>query len=136
MAAILLCECGKDNIVPNVRFDVTINLSDPKYANKDVLNFVDVEDFFSKIKIRVGYSGVIVYKSDTFRAFETYCPNDQDNSCYVSIKQNETTKAVCNCCKTEYLTLTGTVVSGKSKYGLKEYKTEYDIARNLLKIWN
>ena len=133
---LLLSGCGKDNIVPNIRFDITINLSDPKYANKNVLNLVDVEDFFSKTTMRVGYLGVIVYKSDNYRAFEKYCPNDQNNSCYVSIKENETTKAVCNCCKTEYLLLSGTVVYGESKYGLKEYKTEYVVARNLLRIWN
>ena len=136
IAAMLLCKCGKDNIVPNIRFDVTINLSDPKYANKDVINLVDVEDYFSKITMRIGYSGVIVYKSDNYRAFEKYCPNDQKDDCKISIKENETTKAVCNCCKTEYLLLTGTVVSGESKYGLKEYKTDYLYERNLLRIWN
>jgi nitrite reductase/ring-hydroxylating ferredoxin subunit len=133
---ILLCGCKKENIVPNIRFEITINLSDPKYAKEEVLNLVDVEDYFSKIKMRVGYSGVIIYKNDHYRAFERYCPNDQKDECKVSIKENEKTKGVCNCCKTEYLLWTGDVVHGKSKYGLKEYKTEYIYERNLLRIWN
>jgi nitrite reductase/ring-hydroxylating ferredoxin subunit len=133
--AILLCGCKKDNIVPNIRFEVTINLSDPQYAKKDVLILLDVEDYVSKIRTRVGYSGVLVYRSDNYRAFERYCPHDKNDDCKVSLKENTTT-AVCNCCKTEYLLLTGAVVQGKSKYGLKEYKTEYIYDRNLLRIWN
>ena len=132
---LFLLGCEKDNVVPNIRFDVTINLSDPKYAGKDVLSLVDVEDWASKARMRVGYAGVIVYKSNIFRAFEIYCPHDQQNSCNVSIKENETTTAVCNCCNTEFLAVTGEVMRGPSKYALKEYKTQYSV-NNLLRIWN
>ena len=131
-----LLGCDKNNIVPNIRFDVTINLADDKYAGKDSFVLVDVEDYQTKIKMRVGYSGVIVYKSDTYRAFERYCPHDQQTNCIVSIKDEEkTTSAVCNCCKTEYLIVTGEVIMGPSNYGLKEYKTHYYL-NNLLRIWN
>ena len=136
LLSLLMYGCGKENIVPNIKFDVLINLSDPKYANKEVLNLNEVEDFNSGLKTRVGYSGVIVYRSVRYVALEKYCPHDQSNSCNVSIKSNETTKAVCNCCKTEFLLLTGEVVSGESKYGLKEYKTEHIAHLNLLRIWN
>ena len=131
-----LFSCEKNNVVPNIRFEVTINLSDPKYAGKEVFNLVDVEDWWSKAWVRVGYSGVIVCKSDFYRAYEKYCPHDQQITCTVSYNEKENTVAICNCCKTEFLLLTGEVIEGASNYGLKEYKTQYDIQRNLLRIWN
>lgn len=133
---ILLNGCEKESIVPNIQFDVLIDLSNPKYANKEVFNLNEVEDWSTGTMVRVGYSGVIVYKSANYKAFEKYCPHDKNNNCKVNIKPNETTKAVCNCCKTEFLLLTGEVVSGESKYGLKEYKTNYNATQNLLRIWN
>jgi len=136
LLAIFFYGCGKDNVVPNIQFEVIIDLKDPKYSNKDVFSLVDVEDLFTGAKIRAGYSGVIVCKSASFIAFEKYCPHDRSSSCNVSIKSDETTKALCNCCKTEYLLFTGEVVHGESKYGLKEYKTQHLINQNFLRIWN
>jgi len=136
LLTLLLYGCGKENIVPNIKFDVLINLSDPEYANKEVLDLGDVKDLNTGTRVGVGYSGVIVYRSARYVAFEKYCPHDQSNSCKATVKKNETTKAVCNCCKTEFLLLTGEVVLGESKYGLKEYKTELILPQNLLRIWN
>ena len=136
LAFFLQC-CGKDDTIPNVRFEVYINLSDPKYAGKEAFSIVDVEDWQTKTRVRAGYLGVIVYRSGYY-AFETYCPYDKQNSCFASIKNDETTKAVCNCCKTEYLltSSSGDVVTGPSKHGLKTYKTQYYANQNILRIWN
>ena len=123
VGVLFLQSCKKDEVVPNVRFEICINLLQPKYSGTAfALNSVE-EDYWGD-RMQVGYSGVIVYNvgGDRYNAFERYCPHDRTDKCKVSLKNDDS--AVCSCCKTEFLTMTGEVIknSGPSKYGLKQYK--------------
>ena len=126
VGVLILQSCGKkDDIVPNIRFEVSVNLLQSQYSgNVFSLNAL-VNDPITGQPMQAGLSGIIVYNvgADRYNAFERYCPHDKDNSCKVSLKQGDSERAVCSCCKSEYLSMTGEAIEGSpSKYGLKQYR--------------
>ena len=125
VGVVILQSCGKkDEVVPNVRFKVYIDLTQPQYSGNVFSVNTLVNDPISGVTMQAGISGIIVYNvgANRYNVFERYCPHDKDNKCKVSLAQDDSERSVCNCCKTEYLNMTGEVIEGASKYGLKQYR--------------
>ena len=125
VGVVILQSCGKkDEVVPNIRFEVYIDLTQPKYSGS-VFSLNTLVDDPNIGLMQAGISGIIVYNvgANRYNAFERYCPHDKDNKCKVSLAQDDSERSVCNCCKTEFLNMTGEVIEGASQYGLKQYRT-------------
>jgi nitrite reductase/ring-hydroxylating ferredoxin subunit len=127
------CNKGKEEIIPNVSFYVSVNLDDPLYSSKNT--FVIVNDVAGN---RAGINGVVVYRltNDTYYAFDLMCTNEKRPSCMVSIEDDITCK--CPCCNSQFLIATpyGDVISGDAPWPLKAYQTSITGGGTILNIWN
>jgi len=122
-----------EDIIPNVSFNVSIDLTDPQYSSQNT--FLFYKDLSGN---RAGINGIVVYRltSDTYYAFDLMCPNEKQNHCLVEIKDDVTCK--CPCCDTEFLISVpyGDVIEGPSPWPLKGYKTQVTNGGTVLNIWN
>ena len=132
---LLLANCNKDHeeVIPNVSFHVTIDLTDPKYSSRNT--FIVHKDVAGN---RAGINGVVVYRltSDTYYAFDLMCPNEKKVTCLVGLKDDVTCE--CPCCKSQFLIAVqyGDVIEGPSPWPLKSYKTRVTNGGTTLAIWN
>jgi hypothetical protein len=127
------CTKSKNDVVPNVYIDFTINLSDPEFFN---LNAIGNAVIVTSATNNWGYSaagynnnGVIVYRStmEDFYAYDGTCPHDfAVNGKSIKLKIDGIF-AVCPSCGTTYaLPGFGSPYSGVGKYPLKNYKTYFN----------
>jgi nitrite reductase/ring-hydroxylating ferredoxin subunit len=135
VAAVLLISCknSKNDVIPDVYVDFTINLNDPIFFSLNAgTNAVIVTSTTNNWGIKsagYNYNGIIVYRSaeDKFYAYDRTCPHDfaLDGT---NVRLNiDFINAVCPGCNTTYsLEAMGTPVSGPGRYPLKNYKTSFD----------
>jgi hypothetical protein len=136
------CENNKNDVIPDVYVDFTMNIS------RDVL-FRDLTSIGSSVivnyltnnwgYISAGYdsSGIIVYRSnlDEFNAYDRTCPYDY-------VVKNKTVRvnvdfmqAICPVCSTYYeLSSYGSPSAGPGRYPLKNYKTSF--FDPYVRVWN
>ena len=131
---LLFSTCGDhEEVIPKVRFSVSIDLTDPKYSSEST--FIVYRDAAGN---RAGINGVVVYRltNDTYYAFDLMCPNEKQNHCLVTIKDDVTCE--CPCCESQFLIAVpyGDVLSGPSPWPLQGYKTEVTGGGTILHIWN
>jgi len=132
---LLFTTCNKEHeeIIPNVSFFVSIDLTDPKYSAQNT--FIVFKDVSGN---RAGINGVVVYRltSNEYYAFDLMCPNEKSVTCLVGIKDDVTCE--CPCCKTQFLIAVpyGDVIEGPSPWPLKGYKTQVTGGGTMLNIWN
>jgi nitrite reductase/ring-hydroxylating ferredoxin subunit len=134
------CENNKNDVIPDVYVNFTINLNDPQ--------FVDLNGIGGAVTVNAstnnwGYTaagydgnGIIVYSGpDIFYAYDRTCPHDYAVN-GLSVKVNiDFTLAVCPKCSTRYaLSAGGTPASGIGRYPLKNYKTSFD--GKYITVWN
>ncbi len=127
------CNDGREEIIPNVSFYVSVNLDDPLYSSKNT--FIVVYGMYGN---RAGINGVVVYRyaNDTYYAFDLMCTNEKRPSCLVSIEDDITCK--CPCCNSQFLIATpyGDIISGDAPWPLKAYQTSISGGGTILNIWN
>lgn len=127
------CSKDKKNIIPNIRFNVIINLDDPRYSGKNLFELFYVDGYGI-----AGLKGVIVYRYDRDRylAFDMVCPNEGDALVKV-IRNKDSETYSCPTCKSKYhVNVEYGIVEGVSKYPLKMYNTSYNETTNYLSIYN
>ena len=140
----IVTSCSKKNdVIPDVTVDFTINLTDPQFT---VLNAFGFSVTVNAATNNWGHyaagfdgNGIIVTSGvEEFFAYDRTCPYDyavNKLSIRVNIDSADFTKGKCPECGTTYqLTSYGTPVSGVGKYQLKNYKTSFD-GRNV-RVWN
>jgi nitrite reductase/ring-hydroxylating ferredoxin subunit len=135
------CKKNKNDIIPDVTVDFTINLNDPEFFDLNAIgNSKIVTSATNNWGIySAGYddNGIIVYRSfeDEFNAYDRTCPHDFAVN-GLSIKVNvDFTIAICPRCSTNYaLSAFGTPISGPGKYPLKNYKTNFN--GQSVHVWN
>ena len=134
LSAILLIifGCKKDKQgqteIPYVIVDFTI---DPQFNNLN--NVGDVEVFTG------GYRGIIIYRKaiDEFIAFERTCTYDPQKSCSkLYIDPGTNILAIDTCCGSTFLLLDGIPTKGPASIPLKQYRTSFDAANSLLRVYN
>jgi len=127
------CKKNKNDVIPDVYVDFTINLSDPEFFE---LNAIGNTRIVTRYTNNWGYSaagygdnGIIVYRStlEDFYAYDCTCPYDfVINGTSVKLKIDGIF-AVCPVCGTTYaLPSFGTPYSGVGRYPLKNYKTNFN----------
>ncbi len=140
--AIILSSCtkNKNDVIPDVYVDFTLNLNDPEFVNLNAMGGSDTIDARTNNwgSAAAGYSGngIIIYRgADEFYAYDRTCPHDYAiNGLNIKVKI-DFTLAVCPKCGTTYaLAAFGTPASGIGRYPLKNYRTSFD--GMYVRVWN
>ncbi len=131
--------CGKGNNpdesspVPNVAVNVSFNINNVGYTGlKTVGNVVYLSS--------VGYRGIMVYRlnssgSQQLVAFDRTCTYNLSDNNGIVVAQNNLT-AICLECSSTYSLTNGSVLSGPSTLGLKEYTVNFNSTSGAVTITN
>lgn len=122
---------ANQNPVPNIAFDITINLNLPSYsALTGVGGWVYVNN--------VGSKGIIVYRRATqeFVAFDRHSPKDPESKCAKPLtpETNNFLTLDDSCSGAKFSLYDGSAQSG-SEFGLRQYAVSWDGNSNL-RIYN
>ena len=137
------CKRSKNDVIPDVYVDFTIDLADPEFVNLTAIGgSVTVDERTNNFGMRAaGFSGngIIIHSGvDEFFAYDRTCPHDyteNGSAVRIDIDISNSLYAICPECKTKYgLPVNGTPVEGLGRYPLKNYKTSFDGRR--LRVWN
>lgn len=120
----------KDDVVPYVRVNFTIFLSDP--------DFVSLQTIGNSVYVTGGVSGIIIYRKsqDEFSAIERCCSYNPSDRCAVLVDSSNTNVLHCNCCNSKFSIWDGSVLSGVASRSLTTYQTLFDSQYNSLKVFN
>ncbi len=140
----VLGSCNKKNdVIPDVYVDFTLNINDPEFANLNALGgSVTVDAYTNNWGLgAAGFNGngIIIYAGvDEYFAFDRTCPHDFEvngASIKVNIDPENSTIAICPKCGTRFaLSSYGTPISGIGRYPLKNYRTSFDGL--YVRVWN
>lgn len=137
------CKKSKNDVIPDVYVDFTLDLTDPEFINLNAVGgTVTVNENTNNFGQRAaGFAGngIIVHAGvDEFFAYDRTCPHDyaeNGSAVRINVDNTITLYAVCPECKTKYgLPVNGTPAEGISRYPLKNYKTSFDGRR--VRVWN
>ncbi len=124
------CQVNNNHPVPNVPFDLTIDLTLPTY---DDLMGVGGYAF-----VNAGSRGVIVYRRgvDDFVAFDRHSPADINGSCAQPLTPDTNNFLLLNdtCTGAQFSLFDGSPVTG-SEFGLRQYATSW-AGGTILRIYN
>jgi nitrite reductase/ring-hydroxylating ferredoxin subunit len=106
-----------------VRVDFYIYPNDVTYLN---LNYPGGSEYLTG-----GVSGIIVFNIDgwSFSAFDRACPHDWDDPESWLLVEPDGITIKCQKCGSLFNILDGSVITGPSKYRLRQYYTKYDGVR-------
>ena len=128
----LLLSCKKNSThpVPNIPFDVTINLTLPSYS--------DLNGVGGYAYVNAGSRGVIVYRRgiDDFVAFDRHSPADPEGTCPQPLTPDADNFLVLNdtCNNAQFSLYDGSIISN-SEFGLRQYATAWN-GTDQLRIFN
>ncbi len=119
---IIFVACKKDDgeYVANVYVNFYIEPNSTMYSQ---LNMVG-----GWVYVTGGVRGIVLYRIeiDKFIALDRACPHDPDVSeAYVEVEETGLT-LIDKYCGSKFIITDGSVISGPSKTGLKQYRTLYD----------
>lgn len=132
LAVILLFSCKgtRKNPVPNIPFDLTINISLPAY--------IDLQNVGSYSYVDGGSKGIIVYRVsiDQFVAFDRHSPADGSFNCGQPLTPTSANflELSDSCSNARFSLLDGSAIQG-SDVGLRQYMTFFDGSYKL-RIYN
>lgn len=120
----------KDDVVPYVRVNFTIFLSDP--------DFVSLQTVGNHVFVTGGVCGIVIYRrsQDEFTAIERCCTYKASEQCGVLHDTTNTLQLRCPCCNSRFSIVDGTVLSGQAERNLVLYNTSYDPINNTLHVYN
>lgn len=124
------CKKNKNHPVPNIPFDMTIDINLPSYNA-----LIGVGGWAYVVG---GSRGIIVYRRsiEEFIAFDRHSPEDPDAACahplYPEPDNFLTLKDSCSGAK--FSLYDGSPING-SEFGLRQYQTSYN-GSNLVRIYN
>jgi len=124
--------CGKNNInpVPNIPFDITIDINLPSY---NALNGVGGWCY-----VNGGSRGIIVYRRsiEEFVAFDRHSPQDPNGTCTTPLFPDTNNFLQLNdTCNNATFSLYDGMPISNSSFGLRQYMTVFD-GSNMLRIYN
>jgi nitrite reductase/ring-hydroxylating ferredoxin subunit len=138
-SVLVSCNKEKNNVIPDVYVNFTLDLTDPEFVNLTSIGADTVDartNNWGSGAAGFDGNGIIIYNGgDDFYAYDRTCPHDYEiNGLSVKVKVDFTI-ATCPKCGTVYsLAASGTPASGISRYPLKNYRTNFD--GRFVKVWN
>jgi hypothetical protein len=129
---VLLFACNKNKTqpVPNIPFDITIDINLPSY---NALIGVGGWAYVSG-----GSRGIIVYRKsiDEFVAFDRHSPADPEGTCPEPLYPDpDNFLTLIDSCNTATFSLYDGSPISNSEYGLRQYQTQYN-GTDLVRIYN
>jgi hypothetical protein len=137
--ALVSCTKAKNDVIPDVYVNFTLDINDPEFVNLTSIGSDTVDahtNNWGSGAAGFNGNGIIIYNGgDAFYSYDRTCPYDYEvNSLSVKVKIDFTI-ATCPICGTVYsLSAGGTPASGKGRYPLKNYRTSFD--GRFLRVWN
>ena len=140
ISAITFSSCTrKNNVIPDVYVDFTLDLFDPEFVSLNAIGSDTVNartNNWGSGAAGFDGNGIIVFNGGDgyFYAYDRTCPHDYEaNKLSIKVKIDFTI-AVCPKCGTTYsLSANGTPASGVGRYPLKNYKTNFD--GRFVRVW-
>ena len=127
---VVSCRKNKNNPIPNIPFDITININLPAYS---ALSGVGGYAY-----VAGGSKGIIVYRRslDEFVSFDRHSPVDLDGSCPEPLYPDSQNFLILidSCSAAKFSLYDGSPIAG-SDYGLRAYQTTFN-GTDLLRIFN
>lgn len=124
------CKVKNNNPVPNVPFDLTIDMTLPTYD--------DLLGVGGYAYVNAGSRGVIVYRRgiDDFVAFDRHSPADVNGTCGQPLTPDDNNFLMLNdtCNNAQFSLYDGSPISG-SEFGLRQYATGWG-GGTTLRIYN
>ena len=134
------CNKNKNDVIPDVPVNFTLDLMDPLFVNLTAIGSDTVDgstnNWGSNASGGYNGNGIIIYNGgDDFYAYDRTCPHDYAvNGLSVKVKIDFTI-ALCPKCGTTYsLSASGTPAAGIGRYPLKNYRTSFD--GRFVRVWN
>ncbi|MFO7862743.1 MAG: hypothetical protein R6U85_01970 [Salinivirgaceae bacterium] len=123
---LLSCK-DKENPVPDVYVNITIDLNDASYNDLVPGSYKNITG---------GLSGIILYRKNfnEFSAIERTCPYEAEYNTRVTVIPDNTLFMECDSCKSRFYIEDGSLIEGPSKFPLNQYKTMFD--GRYLRIYN
>jgi len=139
--AFVLSSCikNKNDVIPDVYVNFTLDLNDPQFVNLTAIGSDTVNartNNWGSSAAGFDGNGIIIYNGgDYFSAYDRTCPHDYAVN-QLSVKVIiDFTIASCPKCGTTYsLAASGTPASGIGRYPLKNYSTNFD--GRFVSVWN
>lgn len=124
------CNKNKTNPVPNIPFDISLNINLPSY---NALNGVGGWCY-----VNGGSRGIVVYRKsiDEFVAFDRHSPADPEGSCFLPLFTDIDNFLQLNdtCNNAKFSLYDGSPITNSS-FGLRQYATTFD-GNTELRIYN
>lgn len=124
------CHTNNQNPVPNIPFDVTIDMNLPTYD--------DLLGVGGYAYVNAGSRGVIVYRRgiEDFVAFDRHSPADPSGSCGTPLTPDSSNFLMLNdiCNDAQFSLYDGSPING-SDYGLRQYAVAWNGGESL-RIYN
>ena len=133
------CKKNKNDVIPDVTVNFTLNLNDPQFVNLNGIGSDTVDartNNWGNVAAGFAGNGIIVCRvNDEFYAYDRTCPHDYvANGLSIKVKV-DFINAVCPKCGTTYaLSAGGTPSGGIGRYPLKNYRTSFD--GRYVRVWN
>ena len=132
--SILGCKDKHEDIIPNVIFSGTLDMSDPDNL---VSPFLARTDMMGQ---PLGIAGILVYSltSETYYTYDRMCPHERSTASLVVLIKGESEMVKCPTCGSKFLINGGfgEVVNGPATYPLKAYNNKYEASDKTLSVWN
>lgn len=128
----MLSACAKNNNhpVPNIPFDVTVNITLPSYS--------DLLGVSGWAYVNGGSKGIIVYRRgiDDFIAFDRHSPADPEGNCATPLTPDDDNFLLLldECNDASFSLYDGAPVTG-SEFGLRQYQVSWN-GSETLRIFN
>ncbi len=137
--AFISCENSKNDVIPDVIVDFTLDLNDPEFVGLNAMGSDTVDASTNNWGHYAGGfngNGIIIYRSvDEFYAYDRTCPHDYEvNGLSIKVKVDFTMGTCPKCGTTYLLSAGGTPYSGIGRYPLKNYRTYFD--GRFVRVWN
>jgi hypothetical protein len=129
---LLSASCNKNgsNPVPNIPFDITIDINLPSYSNLSGVG--------GWAYVNGGSRGIIVYRRalDEFVAFDRHSPADPEGTCFLPLfPDNDNFLQLKDTCNNATFSLYDGSPISNSQFGLRQYRTVFN-GTDLLRIYN
>lgn len=122
LISLFLTSCKKENNspIPNVPVNISLNLDLPAYT---ALNAPGGSAY-----VEGGSRGIIIYRNfDEFVALDRHSTFDPENNCsVVDINPENPFELIDTCSGSKYSILSGVVLEGPAKHGLRRYNSYWD----------
>ena len=124
------CNKNGNNPVPNIPFDITIDINLPSYSNLSGVG--------GWAYVNGGSRGIIVYRRaiDEFVAFDRHSPADPEGTCFLPLfPDNDNFLQLKDTCNNATFSLYDGSPISNSQFGLRQYQTIFN-GTDLLRIYN